>query len=231
MIDVGFQIICRYNSSRLPGKILREIEGKPILQYIIEKLEAVVDRKNIVVSTSTESTDDPIIAYCQKHEINYYRGSLDNVSERFLNCAIENKHSYTTRINGDNIFVDVQSLKEMIEIARSGKHDLISNLKDRTFPKGMSIEIVNTDYYASQYKKFDHPDHFEHVTIYLYQHDEGENYHYYYNNICPEAGGLQLAIDTQEDFSLATKIISNFAGQHTQYGLAEVFKFYKDLEQ
>jgi spore coat polysaccharide biosynthesis protein SpsF len=230
MIDVGFQIICRYNSNRLVGKILKEIEGKPILKYIIERLNEVTDLANIVIATSSEPSDNPIIEFCQKENINYFRGSLENVSQRFIECALSKQHIYTTRINGDNIFVDIESLKEMIEIAKMRKYDFVSNLKGRSFPKGMSVEIVRTAYYRKQFEKFNHPDHYEHVTLYLYQNEEGENFYYYFNKICPESGGIQLAIDTQEDFSLATKIISNFAGQHLKYGLEDVFNLYKQLE-
>ena len=87
-MKIGFVIICRYNSSRLPGKILMEINGKSILQYIIERLSLVVPENNIVVATSEEKTDNPIAEYCIKNKINVFRGSLDNVALRFLNCGI-----------------------------------------------------------------------------------------------------------------------------------------------
>ena len=231
MLNIGFQIICRYNSHRLPGKILREINGKPILQYIVERIEKVVPRKQIVVSTSEEKTDDPIIAYCEANDLNYFRGSLNNVSERFLKCAQEYNFDYTTRINGDNIFVDISLLEKMATIAETGQYELISNLKNRTFPKGMSIEIVRTDYYAERFKTFSTPDDFEHVTINLYQNEEAEKYFYAMNTFCPEAGGIQLAIDTPEDFSLASKIISNFAGSHLNYGLSEVYHLYRKFQE
>lgn len=231
MLNIGFQIICRYNSHRLPGKILREIKGKPILQYIVERVNEVVPKEQIVISTSVEPTDDPIIEYCQQNGLNYFRGSLDNVSERFLNCALANNFDYTTRINGDNIFVDISLLEKMTNIAKSGQYELISNLKNRTFPKGMSIEIVRTKYYEGRYKNFTTPDDFEHVTLNLYQNEEADKYFYVLNDICPDAGGIQLAIDTKEDFSLASKIISNFAGSHLDYGLSEVYHFYTQFKK
>jgi len=223
---IGFIIICRYNSKRLPGKILKEIKGKPILAYIIDRLSAAVSSEDIIIATSEEKSDDPIELYCRKNNINYYRGSLDNVAERFLNCARQFKLDFATRINGDNFFMDVDTLKEMIKITQSNKYDFISNLQNRTFPKGMSVEIVRTSFYEKMYRQFNKDEHKEHVTLYLYQGNEKGKYYHFLNESCPDAGGIQLAIDDQDDFDLAEKIIHTFTGPHTSYGLAEIYKRY-----
>src|SRR5690554_2441069 len=103
-MNIGIIILCRYNSSRLPRKILKKINGKTILDYIIERVEKVIPRSQIVVATSTESTDNPIVEYCSNHSIQVFRGSLTNVAERFLHCMEYYKFEYGIRINGDNIF-------------------------------------------------------------------------------------------------------------------------------
>ena len=113
---VGAIVICRYNSSRLPGKILKEINGKPILTYIIERLRCVNKIDDIVVATSDEATDQPIVDFCIKEGIKYYRGSLLNVADRFLRCSIENGFDYSIRVNGDNMFLDHRVVSEMIDI-------------------------------------------------------------------------------------------------------------------
>jgi spore coat polysaccharide biosynthesis protein SpsF len=229
-LKIGFIIICRYNSKRLPGKILKEINGKPIIAYIIERLMTSVEREHIIVATSREHTDDPIENFCNQNNIHCFRGSLDNVAERFLQCAQKYSFDFATRINGDNFFMDVDSLKEMIDITLSNKYDFVTNLKNRTFPKGMSIEIVRISFYEKMYRQFNNNDHFEHVTQYLYQHDDQSRYYHYLNTVCPEAGGIQLAIDDEGDFRLAEKIIHTFTGQHTNYGLKDIYKRYKMLK-
>lgn len=223
--------MCRYNSRRLHGKILREINGKTILQYILERLAVVVDMDSIVVATSREPSDNPVAEYCNMNRIQCFRGELDNVARRFLTCAKQYSFDYATRINGDNLFVDIPTLREMKMLTETGKYDFISNVKNRTFPKGMSIETVRISYYDDCYRAFDREEHYEHVTLWLYQHDEGRNHYYHYNSMCPEAAGIQMAIDTEDDFSLAEKIIGNFAGNHTEYGLKEIFQIRKKNEQ
>ena len=82
-MKIGAIVICRYNSSRLPGKILKKINGKPILTYIIERLKCVQNLDDFIVATSINTTDQPIVDYCIKNQIKYFRGSLENVAERF----------------------------------------------------------------------------------------------------------------------------------------------------
>lgn len=228
-MNIGVQVICRNNSSRLPGKILKEIQGKPVLQYIIERIETVVDRNSIVISTSIEDTDNTIVEYCKMNKLNYYRGSLNNVAERFLQCALQYGFDYTVRINGDNIFVDPFLLNKMIDIAATGKYDFISNVKNRTFPKGMSVEIVRTDYYKKRFDSFNSPRDFEHVTINLYENEKKEKYYYVINDICHEASGLQLALDTHEDFVKIEAVINQIEGSHINYGLKEIFNIYESI--
>ena len=229
-ITVGIIILCRFASSRLPGKILRRINGKTILQYIYERLCHVGAANNIVVATSEESSDDPIVEFCNNNDIQVYRGPLNNVAKRFLSCSLKFCNDYTTRINGDNLFVDIESVRDMISIAKKGKYDFISNVKKRTFPKGMSIEIIRTSYYKKCYENFSNGSHFEHVTLPLYENDNDKSHYYYFNTICPKAAGIQLAIDTIKDFETAEKIIANFSRNHRTYGLKDIYKFYSELK-
>lgn len=229
-MKLGIIILCRYDSSRLPGKILMPLQGKPILQYILERIEQVVDLSSIVVATSDEISDDPVFEYCQRNGINCFRGSKENVAKRFLECAEEYKFDFFVRINGDNLFVDSEILRTLLNIASTGNYDFISNVKGRTFPKGMSIEVVSFDFYRSAYERFDKSDHFEHVTIFFYQHENlGRQYHYI-NHICPEAAGIQLAIDTVEDFERAASMIARMERSHTEYHLTDIWKLWKDVE-
>ncbi len=227
-MKIGFIILCRYNSSRLPGKILKKIEGKEILQYIVDSLSNITNNSNIIVATSTQESDNPIFEYCIEKNIQVFKGDLNNVSKRFMDCANNYNLDYATRINGDNIFVDQETITEMLKITELNNYNLISNVKNRTFPKGMSVEIVNTEHYNKKYKTFSSPNDFEHVTINLYNNDENENYYYFYNTKCPESAGIQLAIDTQEDFDTASQIIKKL-NKTNNFTLTEVFKTYKEL--
>ena len=219
----GIIVLCRYNSSRLPGKILKKIKGKEILTYIIERLSIIEPGYPIVVCTSVEKTDDPIVAHCVRNNIKYYRGDLNNVALRFMNCAQENGFENAVRINGDNIFLDANLIEKMIAITENNRMLFVSNVKGRTFPRGRSVEIVNMDFYKKEYPKFEDSD-LEHVMTYFYRMND-ENMKFVYNT-GTNGGNINLAIDTKQDLKNANRIIESMDKDHTQYGYSEIIKLF-----
>lgn len=227
----GIVILARYNSSRLPGKALRPMLGKQILTYIIERLQQVVPVGNIVLATSVEASDDPMEAFAREAGIACYRGSLENVAERFYRAAEAQGWEYATRINGDNIFADTQVLKDMLDLAEGGNYNFVSNVKGRTFPKGMSVEIVRLTHYKSLLPTINaSPGYREHVTLYLYEHDEGQRYYYYLNEALPEAAGIQLALDTPDDWDRTLRVMQHFTRPHWSYNMEEIMNILKNLK-
>jgi spore coat polysaccharide biosynthesis protein SpsF len=223
----GIIVLCRYNSSRLPGKILKKLNGKEILTYILERLSCIPDKYPVVVCTSIEKTDNPIVSYCIKNNIAYYRGSLSNVADRFLGCATENKFENAVRINGDNIFLDAQLIEEMIKTFENKKLNFISNVKKRTFPRGMSIEIVKIDFYRHHFSKFNDDD-LEHVMTYFYRMN-GQNIEFVFGDLT-EKRDINLAIDTEDDLKKAGKIIDAMTKDHIFYNYKDIIMLFDKLE-
>ena len=95
--------------------------------------------------------------YCIKNQIKYFRGNLENVAERFLHAGLKFDYDYAIRVNGDNLFLDHKLISEMISMLDLNHYDLVSNVKDRTFPKGISVEIVNINFYKKLFSKFNNP--------------------------------------------------------------------------
>ncbi|HNB52120.1 MAG TPA: hypothetical protein PK530_09265 [Anaerolineales bacterium] len=230
-MKLGAIILCRYDSSRLPGKILKEILGKPVLQYIVERMQTSRAAHQVVVATSTEPSDDPIVAYCERHGLAYFRGDKNNVAARFLACGQAFDFEYAVRINGDNLFTDAALLDEMVSKVPIREYDFISNVQGRTFPYGMSIEIVRTEFYQESLTRFYQREHLEHVTLYFYQNPAfGRQYHFV-NTICPSAAGLKLALDTQADFEFVEAMIQAVQTDHTQYHLTDIYALWQAISQ
>lgn len=194
----GIIILCRYSSSRLPGKILRTINGKTILSIIVDQLKVNFNYNQIIVATSNHVSDQKIINYCIENEINYFIGELHNVSKRFLDCAKNFNLDYAVRINGDNVFIDIHSLSSMIKIAENHNYDLVSNVPFRTFPYGMSIEIINTSFYESVIPFFS-KENKEHVSNWLYDNPKLVKSFTFKNNEFINLKGIKLAVDTEKD--------------------------------
>ena len=208
-MKIGTIILCRYSSTRLPGKILKPLLGKPVLSYLYEKFSAQVDHPDeLLVCTSTDTTDDIIADFCRENEMNVYRGSLENVAERFLQAAEHMNYDYAVRINGDALFVDIPTYLEMKETCRQQAFDFISNVKGRSFPFGMSIEFVKTTFYAAIQEDIQISDRYkEHVTLYLYENEKIGKQHHIKNTTCPALAGLDVALDEPKDWDLYQDIM------------------------
>ena len=230
---IGCIILARYSSSRLPGKALKEIKGKTLLHRIHDTLQDTLPDSQLVVATSEEESDQPIADYCAEQQINCFRGSLNNVAERFYRCALTYNLDYAFRINGDNLFVETDSLQRMIEaVQQDTSLDFLSNVKDRTFPFGMSVELLKTSFYGRMLEKFkDNARYQEHVTLYLYEHEQEGKRKYFYNSQYPEAKGAHLAIDTPEDFEIARRMLLQMPHYRPLPPLNELMKYYEQAKQ
>ncbi len=220
---VGIVLLARYNSRRLPGKALKKIAGKPVLSYIIERLKTVVPTQQIILATSSNKSDDVLANYAKDIGIACFRGSLEKVALRFYEAAQQLNCTYACRINGDNIFLDPAVLATMVQEAQQGQYHFLSNVKARTFPKGMSVEIVAMAYYQKHLTTILNSAYYtEHVMVYLYELAAADAHFYLENKELPEAAGLQLALDTPEDFERSQWILQNLKVPHTQADLRKI---------
>lgn len=206
-MTVGVVILCRYSSSRLPGKILLPIGGVPILTHIVDRVR--MSGLPFAVATSNDPTDDTVDAHCRAIGAACFRGSLDDVAGRFLACARAQGWCYAARINGDNLFVHYELLVELARIAETGQFDLVTNVPGRTYPPGASVEIADVDFYARCYEQFSRPDHREHVTNWLYEHPGQFRQHTHVNPDADLMRGVKLAIDTQDDYKRAEQVAAD----------------------
>lgn len=223
-MKIGIIVVCRYSSSRLPGKILKQINGRTMLGHIIDRIRRGADDRPVVIATSTDPSDDAIAAYCRRAGLECYRGSLDDVAGRFLACAQKFDWDFAVRINGDNLFLDKDVLRAMLAVADTDVFDFVSNVPGRSFPRGMSIEIVRVTFYADLMRTVIDPEHREHVTSWLYKNTDHGRRYVFQNKLCPEAANFQLAIDTEDDFRLAQRILSEAGSEAINLNLRSLYK-------
>lgn len=228
--SVGVVVLARLSSSRLPGKALKQIEGRETLSHILERLDKVTDRSQVILATSDLASDDPLEEFARKEGIACYRGSLERVGERFYAAASQLKTTYACRINGDNIFLAPEILQNLLNEAATGRYNFLSNVQGRTFPKGMSVEIVKLSYYQEKLDKIKtDPYCNEHVMACLYKDPTPSDHFYLKNADLPEAAGIQLALDTPEDWQRSNWMLH--AMPAGKYDLATTFEYYKRYEE
>lgn len=229
-MKTGAVILARMTSTRLPGKGLRCINGQEILSYIVDSLKMASSLDNIIIATSCESEDDPLEVFSKYKGVKIYRGALHDVADRFMQAAIVNGLDYAVRINGDNLFINSSLVEKSLNIALKNNREFVSNVPGRTYPKGMSVEVIKISFYKSIYRNFEHESNFEHVTEYLYQNIKNIDFQFFENDELPAFSGIDLAIDNQYDFERASKIIAKLSKPLKNVDFNQLFKAYVNSE-
>ena len=204
-------IFSRMGSSRLPGKALRHIAGEPLIKRVIDRVSKVKNLSTIVVATSNSTTDDRLTQYIQSLNIEVFRGAAHDVLNRAVSCASYLGVDKFVRINGDSPFIDPELLEKGIEMWTDPSLDLISNVFPRTYPVGMSVEIIKTDSLkkimgltADSYDT-------EHVTRFFYKNPEKFRI-LNFESGRSELRKVRLAVDTEEDLERIDWLFKEFGG-------------------
>lgn len=203
-MKIGIAILSRFSSRRLPGKALHLIGDRCLLDRVVARAEQA--GLPLAIATSDDPSDDAIERYARRAGVACHRGSLENVTARLLSCARAHGWDFVIRINGDNVFTDPQTIRALALLAGTGTFDFLTNVPGRSFPFGMSVEVLRTDFLELIERDFDDSDR-EHVTKWLYDHPAVGRRYVLENHEVPEARGLQLAIDTPDDVERAARII------------------------
>lgn len=221
-MTIGAIVQARMNSSRLPGKVLRPLFGKPMLQYTLERIGHARSIDYLVVATSKKGSDDPIEKFCKGYGIDCYRGSLENVAERFLGVIGQYRLDAFVRICADSPFVDQGIVDQAVEFFRNGNYDMVTNTLVRSFPKGQSVEVVGANVFRAAYSRFNESSDFEHVTRYFHTYKDQFNIH----NFSAKGNNseIQLSVDTPEDYKMAEQILKSMDRPHWEYGFEEISK-------
>lgn len=230
-MKIGVIILCRSSSRRLPNKMHKKIDGKAALLHTVDQARMLFSDDNIVVATSDDFTDDSIENLCISNKINCFRGSLTNVAERFSSCAQEHKFDYAIRLNGDNIFVNRKLMKTMIDVARVGEIAFLSNVKGRTYPKGLSIEIIKTEKMANHMSQINKSvEYREHVLYYFYENSNLTK-KFFYNESKKNIDKISFALDTSEDLERIKSTIKQLGPKYPNYTYQDIIEAHEHLDR
>ena len=159
-------IQARMNSKRLPGKVMMDWCGKPMLSWILERLEDCKASKNIIVATSKDPVNHPIREFCKRNRFGCYSGEENNVLKRFVDAAEVYKSDVVIRLTGDNPFVN----HELVDHVYSSfekyypRFDYVSNVDHQSTPIGLYVEIIKLSALKDALSEAT-ADELEHVTL------------------------------------------------------------------
>lgn len=195
--SVAAIIQARMSSRRFPGKVLTPFKGRAILDHVVTAVEAVVGASRVIIATSVEPSDDPIVAFADARGTRVVRGELVNVLARFRDAAQTVDADWILRVSADSPMLDPDVLRRVIAAADDSS-DVITTIRPRTFPKGRNAELIRRSALVAIDAVGATAEEQEHVTPYFYNRPavfrirNVESGH-------PEWADASLAVDTPED--------------------------------
>lgn len=165
-------IQARTGSTRLPGKVMYPLDGKPALEHVVRRTAYADNVSNVVVATSRKPQDDVIAQYAPRFGVDVIRGSESNVLQRFEQAVEQYKPDIVLRITGDCPLISPQFIDASIGHIKSGNGEYVTTGLDRTFPRGITCEAFTADSFELVCAESTEPRHHEHVTPYFREHPE-----------------------------------------------------------
>jgi len=205
-------------STRLPGKVMKQVRGKPLLYYLIKQVQSCKELSKIIIATTILKEDDQIVHYVRSFGGNIYRGSAEDVLSRYYFCAKEHDVDIIVRITSDNPLIDPQIIGRCIREFERGDLDYLSNTIKKEhnvwirsinkFPNGFAVEVFSFDALEKAYQNAKKPSEREHVTPYMINNPK----QFKLGNIenSEDFSIIRVTVDYQIDFDVVKNIIEHF---------------------
>lgn len=227
MAIIPVVIQARMSSARLPGKVLRPINDRPILGHVAMRCAQIVGQNNVVIATSQDTSDDPVAEFSHQNGFAAYRGPLEDVYARFVGALQTFDVTHFIRVCADSPFLDPALIEAAITLSRSYDVDLITNVYPRSYPKGQSVELVRKSTFLDPSYAALPEFSSEHITKGFYQNMDQFDV---VNFSCPAGKDNILntwAIDTPEDFTKVSTWASQNPAGPAPFGTGQVTQYTK----
>lgn len=201
-------IQARMGSTRLPNKVMKSINGVPMIELLLRRLEKSEELDKIVVATSTDSRNRPLVDHVVRLGFACEQGSESDVLERVVQAAQKHNAGIVVRITGDCPLMDPKLVDDCIRRFKSDEVDYFSNIQPPTYPDGLDIEVVKLTALERAMQESDRPYDHEHVTPYI--RESGMFRCGSMNNIT-DLSSLRWTVDAPEDFEVISRVFDHFA--------------------
>lgn len=216
----------RMSSTRLPGKVLKPILGRPMLWRQLERLQHSCKIDQLMVATSDQPDDRLLVSMCTDIGVACFCGSLDDVLDRFHNAALSVGADTIVRLTGDCPIIDAGVVDTVICHFQTTKCDYASNTNPPTYPDGLDVEVMSFDSLQQAWSEAKLPSQREHVTPFIHQQPERFKlancvYH-------TDLSHLRWTVDEPEDFEFVTKVFEALYPDNPTFSMADVLWFLQD---
>jgi spore coat polysaccharide biosynthesis protein SpsF len=210
----------RLSSRRLPGKVLKPLLGKPMILRQVERLSRAEKIDELVVATSVEVSDDPIEALCIEHNINCFRGSLDDVLDRYYQATKAWNPEYIVRLTADCPLADPSVIDDVISFYLAGDFDYASNALPPTYPDGLDIEVFKFSCLEQAWQEARLSSEREHATPYIYNNPLKFKLGNYENT--SDLSHFRWTVDEPEDFEFVTKVYEKLYPNNPEFSMNDI---------
>lgn len=212
----------RLSSTRLPGKVLMDLDGKPMIIRQIERLQRSELISKLVVATSTDPSDDALVNLLELEGIEVRRGPLDDVVERFGNVVDEFKPTTVVRLTADCPLADVSVIDDVIKQHLNNGTDYTSNILEPTYPDGLDVECISTEAFCRLRSNNLSVAEKEHVTLGIYGNPES----FTLSSVTqtPDLSNLRWTVDVQDDLDFVREIYDQLFDKHPNFGQKEILE-------
>lgn len=216
----------RMSSTRLPGKVLLPLAGAPMLQRQIERIQRAKSIVSLLVATSSDVGDDDIELVCRRIGVGCYRGSLNDVLDRFYQAASQMTPDHVVRLTGDCPLADPEVIDDVVTLHCRDGLDYTSNCHPPTFPDGLDVEVVRFSALAAAWAEAGLPSEREHVMPFIWSRKDRFRVGNHFN----EAGDLSVlrwTVDEPEDYALVSQVYDALFPGNAAFGTPEVLQLLK----
>lgn len=224
-------IQARMGSTRLPGKVLKEVNGKPLVSYQIDRIQNSKLLDKIVIATSTLEKDDSIEKFCEDNNIECFRGSENDVLSRYYDCAKKYNADTIVRLTADCPLSDPQIIDSVIGKFIEDKVDYCANtvpVESATFPDGTDVEVFSFDALSKAYHGIEDSHFREHVTFQFWQTDDYTSSQYILNK---DLSKYRLTVDYVEDYEVIKYIFDELHKKGLFGNLDEIIEIVDSNEE
>ena len=220
-------VICllqaRMSSTRLPGKVLMDLLGQPMILHQLKRIKRSNLLDDIIVATSSEKTDDDLAGICRSAGFKVYRGSLGDMLDRFTGAIQGRQCSNIVRLTADCPLIDPYVIDDVIRCHLDSDNDYTSNTLKPTYPDGLDVEVFKTSALISARENATLPSEREHATPYIYNHPEIFSLRNYENTT--DLSSMRWTVDEPEDFSFVSEIYSSLYEENPNFTTSDILRF------
>lgn len=210
----------RTSSSRLPGKVLRPLAGQPMLVRQIERVQRSSFIDALVVATSDQPEDQAIEDLCNSIGVPCYRGSLDDVLDRFVRAARSFHPEWIVRLTGDCPLIDPTVIDAVIRLAQDGGYDYATNAVEPTHPDGLDVEVIRAACLETAWREAKLRSEREHVTPFIHQKPERFRIAHFKQDT--DLSHLRWTVDEPADYALVSEVYNRLYQDNPNFGTNDV---------